>query len=153
MTLAGPATTRRATSHTRLCRVTMRAVFSVRDQELAETYATRLSQRILYNLSLDQSRGVVLGCRIGTASLRKGPFFQTVSLQPSGEGIISFDAARFVIKPVLLVALLGDMAGSIRWDLRWSPRIRATLVPSVSSARLGAGSRASPENRSSDRNW
>jgi hypothetical protein len=78
-------------------------------------YATRLLQRIHYNLSLDQSRGVVLGCRIGAASLREGPFFQTVSLQPSGEGIISFDAARFVIKPVLLVALLGELLFDCPW--------------------------------------
>jgi hypothetical protein len=68
-----------------------------------------------YNLSLDQSRGVVLGCRIGTASLREGPFFQTVSQQPAGKGIISFDAARFVIKPVLLVALLGELVFDRPW--------------------------------------
>jgi Gamma-butyrobetaine hydroxylase-like, N-terminal len=46
---------------------------TVGGKRLAETYATRLLQRIHYNLSLDQSRGVVLGCRIGTASLREGP--------------------------------------------------------------------------------
>jgi hypothetical protein len=36
-------------------------------------YATRLLQRIDYNLSLDQSRGVVLGCRMGTASPPRRP--------------------------------------------------------------------------------
>ena len=40
---------------------------------LAETHATRLLRRIHYNLSLDQSRGVVLGCRIGTRVPRQMP--------------------------------------------------------------------------------
>src|SRR5215831_16490685 len=52
---------------------------------------------------------VVYGSRIGPASLRKGQFFYAPSVQQSRKAEVSFDAARLVIKPVLLVALLGEL--------------------------------------------
>src|SRR6516165_12015201 len=68
-----------------------------------------LLQGVLWNRSLCQSLRAVPGCGIGTSSLRKGEFFQAVSAQPPWEGIISFEAARLVINPVLLIALLGEI--------------------------------------------
>src|SRR5215471_18390649 len=44
-----------------------------------------------------------------TASLRKGELFSTRSPHQSRETIVSFDAARLVIKPVLLIALPGEL--------------------------------------------
>src|SRR5215471_2529197 len=52
---------------------------------------------------------VVSGCRIRTASLRKGELLHPPSMQQPREAKVSFDAARLVIKSVLLVALPGEL--------------------------------------------
>src|SRR5215467_2303284 len=49
------------------------------------------------------------GSWIGTPSLSKGKLLDARSMQQSWEPKDSFDAARLVIKPVLLVVLLGEL--------------------------------------------
>src|SRR5689334_20044602 len=66
---------------------------------------------------------VVDGSRIGTSSLRKGEFFHAPSMQQPGEAKVSFDAARLVVKPVLGVALLGELFLGGPW-----PRPRSRIL-------------------------
>src|ERR1700739_1498171 len=66
-----------------------------------------LLQRILFHAH--KIRGGVFCCRVRTASLRKGAIFHARSQQQGWEGIVSFDAARLVIRFVLLVALFGEL--------------------------------------------
>src|ERR1700751_4258501 len=49
------------------------------------------------------------GCRIGTSSHPKSKLFRAGSPQQSRKAVVSFDAAWLDIKPVLLVALLGEL--------------------------------------------
>src|ERR1700680_2785951 len=66
-----------------------------------------LPQRIV--LKQKTTLYVVYGSRIGTSSLRKGEIFHAPSMQQPREAKVSFDAARLVIKSVLLIALLGEL--------------------------------------------
>src|ERR1700736_4224324 len=66
-----------------------------------------LPQRIV--LKQKTTLYVVYGSRIGTSSLRKGELFHAPSMQQPWEAKVSFDAARLVIKSVLLIALLGEL--------------------------------------------
>src|SRR5262249_44597006 len=66
-----------------------------------------LLQRIFFNTH--KIRGVVFCCRVRTSTLRIGELFRARSPHQPREAIISFDAARLVIKPVLLIALPGEL--------------------------------------------
>src|SRR5215468_10568682 len=66
-----------------------------------------LPQRIV--LKQKTALYVVDSSWIGTSSLRKSELFHAPSMQQSGQAKVSFDAARLVIKSVLLVALLGEL--------------------------------------------
>src|ERR1700686_1607113 len=48
-------------------------------------------------------------CRIGTSSLHKGALFHAPSMNYPRETIVSLNAARLVIKSVILVALPGEL--------------------------------------------
>src|SRR5260370_41357787 len=52
---------------------------------------------------------VVLGSRIGAASLREGALFHAPAVQQPRQPEVSLDAARLVINPVVLVALSGEL--------------------------------------------
>src|SRR5712671_2222940 len=66
-----------------------------------------LPQRIV--LKQKTTLYVVDGSRIGTSSLREGELFDAPATQQPRKAKVSFDAARLVIKSVLLVALLGEL--------------------------------------------
>src|SRR5712671_1289436 len=69
-----------------------------------------LLQRVHRNLTLCQSsRHVVLGCRIGTSSLRKGGIFRAPSMQQPRQAIVAFKAARLDIESIFLIALLTEL--------------------------------------------
>src|SRR5467141_3493988 len=70
-------------------------------------------QRLLFNAH--KIRGVVFCCRVRTSSLRKGEVFHARSQQQRRERIVSFDAARLVIRFVLLVALFGELLFDSPW--------------------------------------
>src|SRR6267154_1687714 len=72
-----------------------------------------LLQRILFNAH--KICGVVFCCWVRTSSLRKGEVFHARSQQQRRERIVSFDAARFVIRFVLLVALFGELLFDGPW--------------------------------------
>src|SRR5262249_32458268 len=62
-----------------------------------------LLQRIVFNAH--EIRGVVLGRRVWATSLRIGQLFHTCTPQQPRMAIVSFDAARLVVEPVVLLAL------------------------------------------------
>src|SRR6267378_3742792 len=64
-------------------------------------------QRILFNAH--EIRGVVFCGRVRPSSLRKSEVFHARSQQQRRERIVSFDAARLVIRFVFLVALFGEL--------------------------------------------
>src|SRR5258708_2254736 len=66
-----------------------------------------LLERILFNA--DKIRGVVFCRRVGTSPLFEGEIFCARCQHHRREGVISFNAARFVINSVLLVTLLGEL--------------------------------------------
>src|ERR1700720_4707801 len=66
-----------------------------------------LLQRIIFNTH--KIRGAVFCCRVEASTLRKGELFHARSAHQPRETIVSLDAARLVIKSVLLVALPGEL--------------------------------------------
>src|SRR6266566_7826641 len=70
-------------------------------------------QRIFFDAN--KICGVVFCCRVRTSSLRKGEVFHARSQQQRREGIVSFDATRFVIRSVFLVALFGELLFDGPW--------------------------------------
>src|SRR5882672_5576383 len=66
-----------------------------------------LLQRIIFDAH--KVRGVVFCRRVRTSTLRKGEFFHARSPHQPREAIVSFDAARLVVKSVLRVALFGEL--------------------------------------------
>src|SRR5215470_5567191 len=78
-----------------------------------------LIQRILPN-RLHPTDGV-LGSRVGAAALREGPLLHAPSVQQSRQAVVSLEAARLVINPVLLVALPGELLLHGPWS---SPHCR-----------------------------
>src|SRR5580700_5447733 len=79
-----------------------------RQESLRARRSTVVEQRIFFGKA-HKSRGGVLGCRIRASPLRKGEVFYAGSTQQSREAIVSFDAARLVVDPILLVALPGEL--------------------------------------------
>src|SRR5215475_13349919 len=69
---------------------------------------TVVQQRIFFGKT-HKSCGAVLGCRIGASTFRKSEILNARSAQQPRKAIVSFNAARLVIKPVLLFALLGEL--------------------------------------------
>src|SRR5713101_1585909 len=69
---------------------------------------TVVEQRIFFGEAY-KSRGAVLSCRIRALTLRTGAVFHARSTQQPREAIVSFNAARLIINPVLLIALLGEL--------------------------------------------
>src|SRR5258708_30216293 len=67
----------------------------------------RVLQRI--GFGAPEVRGAVFCCRVGASALRKGKLFQARSPQQPRKTIVSFDAARFGIKSVLLVTQLDEV--------------------------------------------
>src|SRR6185436_8685387 len=66
-----------------------------------------LLERVL--LYSDKVRRIVLGRRIRTFPLREREFFDARGMHQPGKTVISFDAARFVINPVRLLVLPGEL--------------------------------------------
>src|SRR2546423_14546852 len=66
-----------------------------------------LLERILFDA--DKIGGVVFCGRVGAFSLCKGEVFHARRVHQACETIISFDAARLVINPVLLIILPGEL--------------------------------------------
>src|ERR1700681_2767139 len=66
-----------------------------------------LLQRIFFDAH--KIRRAVLCRRVGAATLRKGELFHARSPHQPRQAIVSFDAARLVIKSVVLVALPGEL--------------------------------------------
>src|SRR5262249_34666424 len=72
-----------------------------------------LLQRIIFNAH--KIRGVVFCRRVRTSTLREGEFLRARSAHQPREAIVSFEAARFVVKSVLLVALPGELLLDDPW--------------------------------------
>src|ERR1700674_3174019 len=72
-----------------------------------------LLQRIFFDT--DKIRGAIFCRRVGASTLRKGDLFHARSPHQPRETIVSFDAARLVIKSVLLIALPGERLPGGPW--------------------------------------
>src|SRR5258708_7707052 len=72
-----------------------------------------LLQRILFYT--DKICRVVFCCRVRASALCKGEVFHARSQQQRREGIVSFDATRFVIRFVFLVALFAELLFDGPW--------------------------------------
>src|SRR5215467_1705334 len=70
-------------------------------------------QRIV--LKAINSCGTVFCRWVRTTSLRKGKFFHARSTQQPRVAIVSFDAARLVIKSIVLIALLRELLRDCPW--------------------------------------
>ena len=64
---------------------------------------------LLEQIVSDKARGVVFCRRVRTSSLRKGEVFYARRPHHRREAHVSFDAARLVINPILLVALFCEL--------------------------------------------
>jgi hypothetical protein len=99
---------------------------------------------------------VILGRGIGTSAPRKGKVFDARRMQQSRKAIISFNAARLVVNPILSVALSGVFLlsrprphphgrvfdGDDIFELRRPGQITAsTFYPEIASSRVGRGNR------------
>src|SRR5215470_4312801 len=78
-----------------------------RRQRLGARQYCTLLQRILPNRL--HPADAIQGFRIGAASVREGALLHPPSVQQSRQAVVSLDAARLVIDPVLLLALPGEL--------------------------------------------
>ena len=65
-------------------------------------------QRVFAAVSAE-TRGPVLGRRIGTAALRESRLLKARAEQQRGQAVIPLEAPWFVIDPIRLVVLLGQL--------------------------------------------